>query len=507
MHSFFLLLVLHFERAFSLRTQIADVDKKPYFSNLENYDERRKLFLETFGKDRYIEEVEAIAAKELTRFEGQTYLDYTGSSVYTTTQLENVFQDLKTNAFGNAHSRNPSAELTDTEMEHARNLIADFFDFTSDEYSVVFTSGATGSLKLVGEDFPWTSNSLYYYLRDNHNSVLGIREYVVSKGGAFKSFSEAEIKKILASRKEEHKINDEFAEVSCLFAYPLKDNFGGQYFSIEWIQEIHRYGLSDNCRWYVLVDSAAYAATDRIKAVQFGADFYVLSFYKLFGFPTGLGLLLMRSDIANEMKKLYWGGGTVVAADCDSRWCKLKENPSMRFEDGTASFLSIVSLKHGFEALERVGYNKVSSHVASLSEYVGDVLHSMKHSNGNPVAEIYTRSFPEYSEKPVGGVVAFNLLRPEGSYVNFGEVESLASVENIHLRTGCFCNPGACATFLGLTQEEMRQLGDTRSSCADPNNPLQQAKAIGAVRASFGYLSTFKDADTLLSFFKDNFVY
>ena len=37
---------------------------------------------------------------------------------------------------------------------------------------------ATGALKLVGEAFPWTRDSCFAYTRDNHNSVLGIREQV-----------------------------------------------------------------------------------------------------------------------------------------------------------------------------------------------------------------------------------------------------------------------------------------------------------------------------------------
>ncbi len=35
---------------------------------------------------------------------------------------------------------------------------------------------ASGALKLVGEGFPWTRDSCFAYTRDNHNSVLGIRE-------------------------------------------------------------------------------------------------------------------------------------------------------------------------------------------------------------------------------------------------------------------------------------------------------------------------------------------
>ena len=44
------------------------------------------------------------------------------------------------------------------------------------QYVCVFTAGATAALKLVGETFPWREDSHLVMSRDNHNSVLGIRE-------------------------------------------------------------------------------------------------------------------------------------------------------------------------------------------------------------------------------------------------------------------------------------------------------------------------------------------
>ena len=39
-----------------------------------------------------------------------------------------------------------------------------------------------GALKLVGEAFPWQDGSQFAYTRDNHNSVLGIRELALDHG-------------------------------------------------------------------------------------------------------------------------------------------------------------------------------------------------------------------------------------------------------------------------------------------------------------------------------------
>lgn len=39
-----------------------------------------------------------------------------------------------------------------------------------------------GALKLVAEAFPWAPGSCFAYTRDNHNSVLGIREDAMAAG-------------------------------------------------------------------------------------------------------------------------------------------------------------------------------------------------------------------------------------------------------------------------------------------------------------------------------------
>lgn len=58
-----------------------------------------------------------------------------------------------------------------------------------------------------------------------------------------------------------------------------------------------------------------------------------------------------------------------------------------------------------------------------------------------------------------GPVLAMAFLRPGGDekYVGHAEVEKIAGLENIQLRTGCFCNPGACQAALGLTDDDVRE--------------------------------------------------
>lgn len=57
-------------------------------------------------------------------------------------------------------------------------------------------------------------------------------------------------------------------------------------------------------RWKVLVDGAAYVPTQPLDLSVVRPDFVAMSFYKMFGYPTGLGALLVRVDAAEVLNKV-----------------------------------------------------------------------------------------------------------------------------------------------------------------------------------------------------------
>ena len=71
----------------------------------------------------------------------------------------------------------------------------------------------------------------------------------------------------------------------------------------------------------VLLDAAAFVPTNRLDLSLVKPDFVSMSFYKMFGFPTGLGALLIRNKNLDIMNKLYWGGGTVSMASDKDHYC------------------------------------------------------------------------------------------------------------------------------------------------------------------------------------------
>lgn len=83
-------------------------------------------------------------------------------------------------------------------------------------------------------------------------------------------------------------------------------------------------------------------------------------------------------------------------------------------------------------------------------------------------------------------------------------MEKLAALNRIYLRTGSFCNPGACALHLGLSSERIRASYDAGHVCWDDND-LMEGLPLGAVRVSFGYMSTFADAAAVVGFVQEFF--
>lgn len=76
---------------------------------------------------------------------------------------------------------------------------------------------------------------------------------------------------------------------------------------------------------------------------------------------------------------------------------------------------------------------------------------------------------------------------------------------SIVFQTGCFCNPGACAKYLGLSHSDLVSNFEAGHVCWDDNDIIN-GKPTGAVRISFGYMSTFEDAEKFLKFLQSSFV-
>eukprot|EP00741_Cyanophora_paradoxa_P021282 tig00021348_g20542.t1 len=451
----------------------------------------------------YNGELELIRKNDFKRLadSNSVYLDHAGSALYPESELPAVMMDMQKHVFGNPHSQSSSGYCTEDRLQASRTSVLEFFRTNPSIYSVIFTMGATGALKTVGEAFPWGPGGMFVYTMENHNS-----------GSNFTALTYVEIVERLNMGIN---VNDPTSTTYHLFAFPGESNFNGAKFDLEIINRVRKYGIPPwRGRWFVLLDAAKYTATSLLDLTKYPSDFVAVSFYKVFGYPTGVGALVVRTELGGLLKKGYWGGGTINGALAGSRFQVFRQSLSERFEDGTTNFLSIMYLKNGFDRMVKLGMDRVQSHTAVLAMWTVQQLEALRHSSKNgtaaPGAIVYTtwqnRSGGlEAFMKTQGSVVTFNVLLPDGRYYSHLEVERLAGMDNISLRSGCFCNPGACQLYLGLTDEEIMTRAKAGESCSlSAMEPVK--RPTGAVRASFGYESNFEDAVALISFIKKHFI-
>eukprot|EP01105_Mastigella_eilhardi_P018777 TRINITY_DN4379_c0_g5_i2.p1 TRINITY_DN4379_c0_g5~~TRINITY_DN4379_c0_g5_i2.p1 ORF type:complete len:556 (-),score=172.63 TRINITY_DN4379_c0_g5_i2:50-1717(-) len=491
-----------------------------FFPNWEATLDEKREFVRRYsqnGEYGYNGQIDHFVLDELPRMRDQVYLDYTGAGVYQDSQLRGAMAELLTRLYGNAHSRNPSALRTEREMEAARDMVLRHFHTTRKEYSVIFTSGTTGALKLLGESFPWTNASKFVYLRQNHNSVLGIREIALDQGAEFVAIPESEMNDETCNvfiggdpcAPASHRrsvILTNFPETTYnLFAFPAEDNFAGVKYPLEWVNMFkqRRRGEDGTGVWLTLLDAAAFVPCNDLDLTKYPAHFVTVSFYKMFGYPTGIGALLVRNDVTDIMQKTFFGGGTVVLSACDTHFCLLQQRPCTRFEDGTPSFLSIAELKYGFGKLETLGMDNISRHVSALTQYLYDEMFNMRHSNGRPVFSIYGKHHL-HDPSVQGSIVNFNAMDADGQYIGYSKVQDRTAAAGFHLRTGCNCNPGACFDYLSVSSADVQKYSLEKTSCSDDMD-LADGKPLGGVRVSLGYLSSFEDVAALLGFLRREF--
>ncbi|BBN03005.1 molybdenum cofactor sulfurtransferase [Marchantia polymorpha subsp. ruderalis] len=514
--------------------------RKRHERSTQKLSSQKSSFLKEYGDDYGYQDgpisVDELRSKEFARLQGSVYLDHAGTTLYAENQLKSVLLEFSTRLYGNPriqYIQSESSTLSSSIVKAARAQVLASCNASAEEYSCVFTSGATAALKLVGETFPWTNESQYMYTTENHNSVLGIREYALDLGATvtpvdiFPSSSklsgesgseEFDVRKRSSqvrgpSGTSSDHISSRGHAVYNLFAFPHECNFSGAKFDlglVSYVQE-GRHTHFQRGQWLVLLDAAKGCSTSPPDLRKFPADFVAISFYKIFGYPTGLGALLVRKGASELMKKKYFGGGTVAVSIADEDFVQRRLNVEERLEDGTISFLSIAALRHGFTVLSQLNMAAIRRHTGSLTGYTASKLDAFRHYNGLQVCTLYGNHASKMKKNycdphsDQGPIIAFNMKRADGSWIGSREVEKLASLRRIHLRTGCFCNPGACAKYLGLSSNDMKENFEAGHVCWDDNDVIN-GRPTGAVRVSFGYMSTFEDCSSFLDLISTYFV-
>jgi len=429
---------------------------------------------------------EDLRAREFARLDrrGIAYLDFAASGLHAESQALAYAHLLADGVFGNPHSEHQPSRDSMAAIDAARAALLAATGLSADDYAVCFTANTSAAIKLVAEAWPFGPRRGLVLSQDNHNSVNGIREYARAAGapvtvlplGADLRLDSAEAR--LAALPDGD---------GGLLAFPAQSNFSGVKHPLRLIAAAKAKGHD------VLVDAAGLSPGGCAALAAWPADFIALSFYKLFGLPTGVGALIARHDALARLRRPWFAGGTVdfVSVELDRHQLQAGAEG---FHDGTPNFLGIAAVPSGFALLRALDPHRIGRRLNALAEDLLARLRGLVHAGGAPMVQLYGPADLDAR----GATITFNLLTPAGMPVPFAAVERRAADGGMAIRGGCFCNPGASEAAFGFRGTEVaRCLAATKDDfsvarfarCMGPDRP------VGALRISLGYPTIAADLD------------
>ncbi|KAG9080537.1 hypothetical protein FS749_007986, partial [Ceratobasidium sp. UAMH 11750] len=423
------------------------------------------------------------------------------------------------------------SRLSEHYSQEARRAVLAFFDADPEEYLVVWTANATAGLKLVGESFPFTPDSSLVLPVDAHNSVQGIRAFAGRARASVRyvscledgGYDVEEAMAILDSLPE----SSESTNTKSLLALTGLSNLTNHKAPLQTIVPAARArGV------YTILDAAALAPTTRISLSNTPVDAMVISFYKMFGFPTGVGALVARKTFLNKLERPWFAGGAVELVQVPGVIATPAECISSRFEEGTLNYMTFPAITMGLEILSKC-IDLLPLRLSSLYHYLYTELSALRHTETDtPLVQILSGppSLPSKSP-PHGYALAFLVLDKKGEIVPLSRVEALAARNDqsdtptrtnqtntpvvnstlkqpvsvttppsrtFALRTGCACNPGGAAALLGIeSYMEILQPGATQRALE-----VVVGRELGVVRVSLGWVSNWADVAAFIAFIK-----
>ncbi|KAI0686274.1 PLP-dependent transferase [Cytidiella melzeri] len=457
-----------------------------------------KIFIKEYPEYHLTWTLDALRRSDFSRLDriGETYVDYMGGSLYPDSLIKVHTNFLHRSVLGNTHSVNNSSQLSATHAAAARQAVLSFFNAPPD-YTVVFTANASAALKLVGESFPFAEGGCYVLGADSHNSVHGIRQYAMRRGAHVHyvestSTGGMDIDDALSVLSRHHHAAD---AAPALFALTGQSNVSNAKNPLVLVNHAASMGYS------TLLDAAALAPTSVVSLFDTPVDAMAISFYKMFGFPTGVGALIAKKSFLKKLQRPWFAGGTVDVVQAPGTIYTLAHEIHEQFEDGTINYLNLPAITDGLRFLSAY-LPFLPLRLNILSHYFIHSLNEFRHETSRtPVVRVLSRipsrrlrSVGEQSD--TGSVISLIFLSTTGDMLPLSFIEHAAASQNISLRTGCMCNPGGAAALLGLRADmDLLYPGVTMNQFEE-----HVGHELGVVRISFGLATNFQDVFRVLRF-------
>lgn len=247
----------------------------------------------------------------------------------------------------------------DVKIDEARQTIATFIN--SDKNEVVFTSGDTESLNLIAYGYALK------FLTENDAILISEIDHA---SNALPWFKIAKLTgcKILMMETKNGKISVDLIEKSLknnknikLISVAQVSNVLGYKADIKAIAKVaHKYGA------LLAVDGAQSVPHMKVDFKDSDIDFLAFSAHKMCG-PTGVGALVCKSEILNNMDTFQLGGGMNGVFNNDATFTELPA--PQKFEAGTLNISGILGFKAAADYLMNIGMDNIEQYEKELHAY------------------------------------------------------------------------------------------------------------------------------------------
>ena len=304
-----------------------------------------------------------------------------------------------------------AAVVTNDLYDSTREIVKNFIN-CNDSNEVVFTSGTTMSINMVV--FGFMKKHLHkgdevLLTKSEHASNVLPWIRLSEEIGIIIKYMDLDDDYSLSVDSVKKSITDKTKVISIAHV----TNVIGDVRDIESIGKI----CKDN-NIYFCVDGAQSVPHMKVDFIKSNIDFLSFSGHKMCG-PTGVGVLVGKSNLLNEMDTLFYGGGMNQFFEEDGSY-ELKEVP-VKFEAGTPPIAEVIGLREAILYLESIGLDKIHEHEMMLKKKLVSELEKID-------------NIILYNKNSDSGILSFNI---DGVFAQDSSI--YLNHYNIYVRAGNHC--------------------------------------------------------------------
>ncbi len=294
------------------------------------------------------------------------YLDNAATTHKPRVVLDKIIE-FCTEGYSNIHRGAYSlSEEASAEYENARETVKNFINAFS-AHEIIFTRGTTESINLVADSFGSTfineGDEIIISEMEHHSNIVPWQRLCQRKGAVLKVIPFND-NGVLLINKLKTLITNKTKLVSVTYV----SNVLG---AVNNVKEIIK--IASDADIPILIDGAQAVQHLPVDVQELNCDFFAFSGHKIYA-DTGIGVLYGKEKWLDAMPPYQSGGGMIDKVSFDrTTYADLPH----KFEAGTGSIVSAVSLTAALEYLKKVGLDSIFLHEQDLINYAEEKISSL----------------------------------------------------------------------------------------------------------------------------------